>query len=166
MIKSRFNDVEESNNTILEVVLDDGDEMIDCIERAFIQNDIKKAGLLSASGKLRDVKVATTKIGSLRQRVYDEPCTIKSVSGEFNKVKDGEYMGDVHIAVARDEIHQVNGVLLKGTAHGEVKIRLKVITDLSIGIIRTPEGEKTINMVKEKILEETAPKPKKPMIIS
>jgi len=75
-------------------------------------------------------------------------------------------MGDVHIAVARDEIHQVNGVLLKGTAHGEVKIRLKVITDLSIGIIRTPEGEKTINMVKEKILEETAPKPKKPMIIS
>lgn len=166
MIKSRYNDVKESKDTILEVVLDDGDEVLECIERSFEQNDIKKASLLSANGTLRELKIATTKIGSIRQKVYEQPCLITSVSGDFTKTKNGEYMGDVHVSVARDAIHKESGVLLKGISHGEVKLKFKVITDLSIGIIRTPEGEKTINMVKEKILEETASKPKKPFIVS
>lgn len=166
MIKSRYNDVQESKDTILEVVLDDGDEIIECIERSFEQNDIKKASLLSANGTLRELKIATTKIGSIRQKVYEQPCLITNVSGDFTKTKNGEYMGDVHMSIARDAIHKESGVLLKGISHGEVKLKFKVITDLSIGVIKTPEGKRNITLVKEKILEETASKPKKPFIVS
>jgi predicted DNA-binding protein with PD1-like motif len=167
MIKSRVADTAETNNTMLEVVLDDGDEVVECVENAFIQNNVKKASLVSANGKLRTVKVATTRTGTLRQREYAEPCAIKSVSGDFTKIKENEYMGDFHISIARDEIHAVSGVLIKGIADGEVTIVFKVIAELDEGAIYTPEGKKEVTMVKEKIIEETAPqKPKKEMIIS
>lgn len=166
MIKNGYNDTQESKDTILEVVLDDGDEIIDCIERSFKQNDIKKASLLSAVGTLRELKIATTKIGSIRQKTYDQPCLITNVSGDFTKTKSGEYMGDVHISFARDAIHKESGVLLRGISHGEVKLKFKVITDLSIGVIKTPEGRRNITLVKQKILEETTSKPKKPFIVS
>lgn len=166
MIKSRVADTAETNNTVLEIILDDGDEVIDCVEKAFIQNNIKKAGLLGATGRLKTVKVATTKTGTLKQREYDS-CLIKGVSGEFNRIRDNEYMGDFHISIARDDIHIVSGVLIKAFAEGEVRIKFKVISDLEVGMINTPEGQKEVTMVKQKILDETMtqPKPKKPMII-
>jgi|GEM_PF-1096006 predicted DNA-binding protein with PD1-like motif len=168
MIKSRVADTAETNNTMLEVVLDDGDEVVECVENAFIQNNVKKASLISANGKLRTVKVATTRTGTLRQREYAEPCSIKSVSGDFTKIKEKEYMGDFHISIARDEIHAVSGVLIKGTADGEVKIVFKVIAELDEGAIYTPEGKKEVTMVKQKVLDETTtpPKPKKEMIVA
>lgn len=167
MIKSRVADTAETNNTMLEIVLDDGDEVVECVENAFIQNNIKKASLVSANGKLRTVKVATTRTGTLRQREYTEPCSIKSVSGDFTKIKENEYMGDFHISIARDEIHAVSGVLIKGIADGEVTIVFKVIAELDEGAIYTPEGRKEVTMIKEKIIEETVTqKPKKEMIVA
>jgi len=166
MIKSRVADTAETNNIMLDVVLDDGDEVVDCVEKAFIQNNVKKASLVNATGRLRNVKVATTRTGTLKQREYSESCLIKSVSGEFTKIRENEYMGDFHISIARDEIHAVSGVLIKGTADGEVKITFKVIAELEEGMIYGPDGTKEVSMVKQKIIEETAPqKPKKPIII-
>jgi predicted DNA-binding protein with PD1-like motif len=168
MIRSRVNDIAETNNTMLEVVLDDGDEIVECVENAFVQNNVKKASLVSAFGKLRMVKVATTRTGTLKQREYAEPCSIKSVSGDFTKIKENEYMGDFHISIARDEIHAVSGVLIKGTADGEVKIVFKVIAELDEGAIYSPDGKKEVTMVKQKVLDETTtpPKPKKEMIVA
>ncbi|HNW06071.1 MAG TPA: DUF296 domain-containing protein [archaeon] len=167
MIKSRFADTAETNNTMLEIILDDGDEIVECVENAFIQNNIKKASLISAKGKLRNIKIATTRSGTLRQREYADPCAIKSVSGDFTKIKENEYMGDFHISIARDEIHTVSGVLIKGVADGELTIVFKIIAELNEGTIYSPEGQKEVTMVKEKIIEETAPKkPKKEMIIA
>lgn len=168
MIKSRVSDTAETNNTMLEVVLDDGDEIVECVENAFIQNNVKKASLVSASGKLKMVKIATTRTGTLRQREYNESCFIKSVSGNFTKIKENEYMGDFHMSIARDDIHIVSGVLIKGTADGEVKIVFKVIAELDEGAIYSPEGKKEVTMVKQKVLDETTipPKPKKEMIVA
>jgi len=168
MIKSRVNDTAETSNTVLEIVLDDGDEVIDCVEKAFLQNNIKKAGLLAAIGRIKNVKIATTKTGTLKQREYSESCLIKSVSGDFTRIRENEYMGDFHIAIARDEIHAVSGVLLKAFADREVRIKFKVISDLAVGIISSPEGQKEVTLVKQKILEETVvpTKPKKAMIVS
>ncbi len=166
MIKSRVSDTAETSNTMLDVILDDGDEIVDCVEKAFIQNNVKKASLVKAVGRLKTVKVATTRTGTLRQREYNESCAIKQVSGEFTKIREGEYMGDFHISIARDEIHAVSGVLIKGIADDEVKITFKVIAELDEGKIYSPEGAKEVSMVKQKIIEETAPqKPKKPMIV-
>jgi len=76
-------------------------------------------------------------------------------------------MGDFHISIARDEIHTVSGVLIKGVADGELTIVFKIIAELNEGTIYSPEGQKEVTMVKEKIIEETAPKkPKKEMIIA
>ncbi len=166
MIKSRVADTAETNNTMLDVILDDGDEVVECVEKAFLQNNIKKASLVYAAGRLKNVKVATTRTGTLKQREYNESCLIKSVSGEFTKIRENEYMGDFHISIARDEIHAVSGVLIKGFADGEVKITFKVIADMPVGAIVTPDGIKEVNLVKQKILEETVPqKPKKPILI-
>lgn len=166
MIKSRVADTAETNNTMLDVILDDGDEVVECVEKAFLQNNIKKASLVYAAGRLKNVKVATTRTGTLKQREYNESCLIKGVSGEFTKIRENEYMGDFHISIARDEIHAVSGVLIKGSADGEVKITFKVIADMPVGAIVTPDGIKEVNLVKQKILEETVPqKPKKPILI-
>lgn len=167
MIKSRVADTAETNNTMLDVILDDGDEVVDCVEKAFLQNNIKKASLVAAIGRLRNVKVATTRTGTLKQREYEDSCLIKSVSGDFTKIRDNEYMGDFHISIARDEIHAVSGVLIKGVADGEVKITFKVIADMPVGAIITPDGIKEVTLVKQKILDETTTpqKPKKPMIV-
>lgn len=166
MIKSRVADTAETNNTMLDVILDDGDEVVECVEKAFLQNNIKKASLVYASGRLKNVKVATTRTGTLKQREYNESCLIKGVSGEFTKIRENEYMGDFHISIARDEIHAVSGVLIKGFSDGEVKITFKVIADMPVGAIVTPDGIKEVNLVKQKILEETVPqKPKKPILI-
>lgn len=166
MIKSRVSDTAETSNTVLEIILDDGDEVIDCVEKAFLQNNIKKAGLISAIGRVRNVKVATTKTGTLKQREYEESCLVKSVSGEFNKIRENEYMGDFHISIARDDIHIVSGVLIKAVSDGELRIQFKVISDLEVGSITTADGIKEVSMVKQKILDEMPPaKPKKEMII-
>ena len=167
MIKSRVADTAETTNTMLDIILDDGDEVVDCVEKAFIQNNVKKASLIGATGKLRNVKVATTRTGTLKQREYEEACFIKSVSGDFTKIRENEYMGDFHISIARDEIHAVSGVLIKGTADGEVKITFKVIANMPVGAIITAEGAREVSLVKQKILEETTTpqKPKKEMII-
>lgn len=167
MLKSRIADTSETTNTMLEIILDDGDEVIECIENAFIQNNIKKANLVSANGRLRAINMVTTRSGTLRRREYPEPCLIKSVSGDFTRVKENEYMGDIYISIVREGIRTVSGVLTKGIADGEVSIVFKVITELTEGTIYTPGGKKEITMVKEKILEETTPeKPKKKMIIA
>jgi len=167
MIKSRVADTAETSNTLLDVILDDGDEVIDCIEKAFLQNNIKEANLIEAAGRLRNVKIATTKTGTLTQREYAQSCLIKSVSGKFTKIRADEYMGDFHISVAKDEIHAVSGVLLRGIADGDVRITFKVIADMPIGAIVTPEGVKEVIVANEKPQEEPVQqKPKKPFIVS
>ncbi|MFA5745810.1 MAG: DUF296 domain-containing protein [archaeon] len=165
MIKSRVSDTAETTNTMLDVILDDGDEVVECVEKAFIQNNVKKASLFGAVGKLRNVKVATTRTGTLKQREYDEACAIKSVSGDFTKIRENEYMGDFHISIARDEIHAVSGVLIKGTADGEVRITFKIISEFAFGAITTAEGTKEVSLVKQKIIDENPVKQKKEMII-
>lgn len=161
MIKSGMKDIKGKSDNYLTVILDDGDEVISCIEQAFKEQNIKKAIMVSAEGKLRDSKMAISRAGSLRQRIYPEALKIKQVSGEFNKVND-DYFGDVNISLEKDPIHIVSGVLLKGYSDGEVKIRLKIIKDIGFGV--TNKGDR--NLVKEKILEESKKKEPKPMIIA
>lgn len=163
MIKSRFSDTTTSSNTILDVILDDGDEVIECVENAFLQNNLKKAILVDASGKLKNVRIATTRAGLLRQKEYNESCLIKNVSGSFTKMKGNEYVGDFHISVARDKIQNISGVLIKGFADGEVKISFKIVTDMAVGDIVPPKEQ---TLVKQKILgNDISEKPKKPIII-
>ncbi|NCP97850.1 DUF296 domain-containing protein [archaeon] len=159
MIKSGMKNQNENNDNYLTIILDDGDEVVYCVESAFKENSIKKAILVSADGKLRDSKMAISRAGNLRQRIYSEPLKIKQVSGEFNKIND-DYFGDVNISLEKDPIHTVSGALLKGIADGEVTIRFKIIKDLDY----QPNNTKT--MVKEKIIQETVKKEPKPMIIA
>lgn len=161
MIKSGIKDVRNKNDNYLTIILDDGDEVISCIEKAFKEQNIKKAIMISAQGKLKDSKMAISRAGSLRQRIYSEALKIKQVSGEFNKINK-DYFGDVNISLEKDPIHVVSGVLLKGYADGEVTLKLKIIKDIGFGI--TNKGNR--NLVKEKILEETTKKEPKPMIIA
>jgi len=127
MIKSGFkNQTIQKNNTYLDVVLEDGENFIESIEEAFKEHDIKKAVLISATGFLKEIRLATTKSGTIRQSEYPQPCMIRSVSGEFYENKN-DYFGDVHISLAKDPIHQITGVLIGGNAHGEVSIKFKVI---------------------------------------
>jgi len=155
---SGMKDLKEKSDSYLTVVLDDGDEVISCIEASFKEQNIKKAILVSAEGKLRDSKMAISRAGNLRQRIYSEPLKIKQVSGEFNKINT-DYFGDVNISLEKDPIHIVSGVLLKGCAEGDVTIRFKIIKDIDYGT-----SSKT--MLKEKILNETVKKEVKPMIIA
>ncbi len=164
MIKSGMQDISAKNN-YLTVVLDDGDEVIHSIESAFKEQDIKKAILISAEGKLRDSRIAISRAGTLRQRIYAEALNIKQVSGEFNKVSK-DYFGDVNISIEKDLIHVVNGVLLKGISDGEVIFKFKIIKNIGYGINEgTRSQSKNRNLVKEKILAETNKKPM-PFIIA
>ncbi len=158
MIKSGMKDEKEKNDNYLTIILDDGDEVVACIENAFKENNIKKAILISADGKLRDARMAVSRAGNLRQRVYAEPLKIKQVSGEFNKLNE-DYFGDVNISLEKDPIHIVSGALLRGIADGEVTIRFKIIKDIGYQV-----NSKT--MMKEKIIHETVKKEPKPMIIA
>ena len=158
MIESGNKHQNENSNNYLTVILDDGDEVVASIETAFKENSIKKAILISAEGKLRDSKMAISRAGNLRQRIYAEPLKIKQVSGEFNKINE-DYFGDVNISLEKDPIHTVSGALLKGTAEGEVIIRLKIIKDVGY-------SANSRTMVKEKIIQETVRREPKPMIIA
>lgn len=165
MLKSRVSDVNATSNTVLDIILDDKDEVMECIEQAFLQNNIKKASLVAAIGRLKNIIITTTRAGALKQKEYLESCMIKNVSGTFTKLKSEEYIGDFHISFTKSNMQTINGVLLKAHADGEVKLSFKIIADTPIGIVVSPKGT---NLVKEKILNETVPiqKPKKPMIIS
>jgi predicted DNA-binding protein with PD1-like motif len=158
MIKSGIKHQNENSDNYLTIILDDGDEVVASIESAFKENSIKKAILISAEGKLRESKMAISRAGNLRQRIYSEPLKIKQVSGEFNKIND-DYFGDVNISLEKDPIHTVSGALLKGTSDGEVTIRLKIIKDVGYNANKH-------TMVKEKIIQETVKKEPKPMIIA
>jgi predicted DNA-binding protein with PD1-like motif len=162
MIKSGFkNQMVHKNNTYLDIVLEDGEGFIDCIEEAFKTHEVKKAVLVSATGFLKEVKVAMTKSGTMRQAEYSQPCMIRSVSGEFYQ-KAIDYFGDVHISLAKDPIHQITGVLLDGYAHGEVTIKFKIIKDM--GHPEEKKDDQQMTMLKQKILDESRPKEKKPII--
>jgi len=111
--------------------------------------------LVSAEGKLKDTRIATSKSGVLRQRTYSEGIKIKQVSGEFNKVNN-DYFGDVNVSLAKDPIHAVSGILLMGIADGEVTIRFKIVADLSY----SPENaskKKSFEEMKDGQKKEPAP---------
>jgi predicted DNA-binding protein with PD1-like motif len=146
------------NDNYLKIILDDGDEVIASIENAFKEQNIKKAILISAEGKLQESKMAISRAGNLRQRIYSESLKIKRVSGEFNKI-NSDYYGDVNISLEKDPIHIINGVLLKGHADGEVEIKFKIIKEIDYGFNKK-------SMLKEKIIDETVKKDPKPMIIA
>jgi len=160
MLKSGVAEIMGKNDNFLTIVLDDGDDIVKCVENAFKEQGIKKALLVSAEGKLRDTRIATSKSGVLRQRTYAEGIKIKQVSGEFNKVNN-DYFGDINVSLAKDPIHAVSGILLQGTADGEVTIRFKIVADLSY----SPE-----NLNKKKSFEEmkdgAAKKEPAPFLIS
>jgi len=164
MIKSGMKENENfKKNTYLEVILDDGDEFIESIEKAFKDNNIKRAILEYAQGVLKNIRISTTTSGKMRQREYIHDCKIRSVSGQFYK-KEEDYFGDVHISIEKDPMHQVVGLLLEGCAVGEVKIRFKIIND--IGLKNISNKNKGITLVKQKILDEDKPKPKKPIMVA
>lgn len=151
----------KNTNKYLTVILDDGDEVISCIETAFKENDIRKAIIISADGKLKDIKIAVSRAGTLRQRIYSEALKVKNVSGEFNKFNN-EYVGDLNISIERDPIHIVSGVLLRGVASGEVNFKFKIIKNVDYQINTQPPK----SMLKEKIINETVKKEPKPFIIA
>ena len=97
MIKKRMQDVASIKNDYLTVILDDGDDVISSIEQAFKQQNIKRAVLISAEGSLNSIRIAISRAGTIRQRMYSETLKIKQVYGEFNKVKD-DYFGDINIS--------------------------------------------------------------------
>jgi predicted DNA-binding protein with PD1-like motif len=164
MIKSGMKDSESIiKNTYLEVILDDGEEFIESIEKAFKDNNIKRATLESANGVLKNIKLSTTTSGKMRQREYIQDCKIRSVSGQFYK-KDDDYFGDVHISIEKDPLHQVVGLLLEGYAVGEVRIRFKI--NNNIGLNNKNHKSKNMTLVKQKILEEDKAKPKKPIMVA
>ncbi|MCK9292504.1 MAG: DUF296 domain-containing protein [archaeon] len=164
MIQSGMHEIRGKNDSYLTIILDDEDEVISSIEQAFKEQNIKKAVLLSAEGRLKNTRMAVSKAGTLRQRLIDQSLKIKQVSGEFNKMKN-DYFGDINVSLEKDAIHVISGVLLKGFADKEVTIRFKIIKDLSFGI-NEKDRNVTRNLVKEKIIEETAKKEPKPMIIA
>ena len=164
MIKSGMQDIRSKNDSYLTVVLDDEDEVISNIEQAFREQNIKKAVLLSADGKLKNTRMAISRAGNLRQRITNESLKIKQVSGEFNKMTN-DYFGDINISLEKDPIHVLSGVLLKGYADKEVTIRFKIIKELGFGI-NTKDKNQPRNLVKEKIIEESKKKELKPMIIA
>ena len=164
MIKSGMQDTKGKKDNYLTIMLDDGDEVISSIESAFKEQKIKKAILISAEGTLRDSRVAISRAGNLRQRIYSESLKIKHVSGEFNKVEE-DYFGDINISLEKDPIHVINGVLLKGHSDGETKIRFKIIKDIGYGINDKDKDKQNRNLVKEKIFKEDNKKPK-PIIIA
>ena len=162
MIKSGMSDTSKKDK-YLTVVLDKGDEVIESIETAFKEQNIKKAVLIEGKGYLKDIKMAISRAGTLRQRVYTDSLKIKKVSGEFNKAKD-DYFGDMNVSLEQDPIHVISGVLLKGYADSETTLRFKIIKDIDFGINKN-KGSENRNMVKEKLQEETK-KEKKPFIVS
>ena len=159
-----MHEIRGKNDSYLTIILDDEDEVISSIENAFKEQNIKKAVLLSAEGRLKHTRMAVSKAGTLRQRIIDQGLKIKQVSGEFNKLKD-DYFGDINISLEKDAIHVISGVLLKGFADKEVTIRFKIIKDLGFGI-NEKDRSASRNLVKEKIIEETKKKEPKPMIIA
>ncbi len=162
MIKSGFRDqMIQKNNTYLDVVLEDGEDFIDCVEEAFKEHSVKKAVLVSSTGFLKNSRIAITRSGTIRQVENSEPCMIRSVSGEFYE-NNNDYFGDVHISLAKDPIHKITGVLLFGQAHGDVSIKFKIIKDIEHN--KPTTDKKPITMLKQKILYETTPKEKKPII--
>lgn len=164
MIQSGMHEIRGKNDSYLTIILDDEDEVISSIEQAFKEQNIKKAVLLSAEGRLKNTRMAVSKAGTLRQRLIDQSLKIKQVSGEFNKMKN-DYFGDINVSLEKDAIHVISGVLLKGFADKEVTIRFKIIKDLGFGI-NEKDRNVTRNLVKEKIIEQTAKKEPKPMIIA
>jgi predicted DNA-binding protein with PD1-like motif len=162
MIKKRIQDIASIKNKYLSIILDDSDDVINSIEQAFKEQNIRKAVLISAEGNLKNIRIAISRAGTIRQRIYSEILKIKQVSGEFNKIKN-DYFGDINISFEKDPIHIINGVLLKATSNGESTFKFKIIKDISYGI--NNNNNKNRNMVKEKILEEVNKKPK-PMIIA
>jgi predicted DNA-binding protein with PD1-like motif len=162
MIKSGFKDqMVQKNNTYLDIVLEDNEDVLECIEDSFKEHDIKKAVLISATGFIKESKIAISRSGNIRQAEYSQPCMIRSVSGEFY-LGENDYYGDVHISIAKDAIHQVTGILIAGKAHGALNIKFKIIKD--IGHNKDSFKPKPVTMLKQKILDETAPKERKPII--
>lgn len=165
MIKSGMQNTKGKKDNYLTIILDDGDELINSIEEAFKEQNIKKAILISAEGSIRDSRIAVSRAGNLRQRLYSEILKIKHVSGEFNKVNN-DYFGDINISLEKDPIHIINGVLLKGISDGNTKIIFKIITNIGYGInTKNKIDSNNRNLVKEKILKEDTKKTK-PMIIA
>ena len=165
MIKGRIHDIKQKSDKFLNIILDDNDEIIKSIELAFRENNVKKAILISAEGSLKDSRIAITRAGNIRQRIYSESLKIRSVSGEFNRVND-DYLGDIHICVEKDQMHSITGVLLKGYADGEVKITFKIISGIDYGINNdSKDKRKPVTLVKQKVLDEVRRKPK-PIIVA
>ncbi|HRT03728.1 MAG TPA: hypothetical protein P5513_07305 [Candidatus Diapherotrites archaeon] len=159
MIKGAIADVSSKNDNYLTIILDDEEEVISSIEKAFKERDVKKAVLISAEGKLKNTRLSITRAGSIRQRTYDASMIIKSVYGEFNKVNN-DYVGDINISLYMDPLHVTNGILLKGFADGECKFVFKIIQKLEYAL------EDVVSKTQGIPLPESAPKEKKPFIIS
>jgi hypothetical protein len=112
---TRFDDIlgnekEEDNTRKLKIILDEGDNIIDSISQAMMENELIKARLDTINGHLLQGTIIDDKTG---QKVEVKDKEIISAGGTFS-LTAGDLWGTLSIFL--DKVKPITGKLVNGTA--------------------------------------------------
>lgn len=120
---TRFDDILGKEKEIdktkkLNIILEEGDEIIDCISKGMMEQNLSKAKLDTINGTLLEGVILDDK---LNQKINVENKEIISAGGTFS-LTAGDLWGTLSIFL--DKVKPITGKLIKGTAKEGTKIIL------------------------------------------
>lgn len=107
----------------LTIILEDGEDILECLKKAALEQDAKEFKITDINGSWKEGFMNYFLKNQFKSRKSFETERITAGSGKFTR-KGNDYSGDLKIAVALGN-QRINGTLLEGKAAKELTIKLK-----------------------------------------
>jgi len=114
-----------ANMKDLEIVLDEGDDILKCIKIAMKQNNISKADIIEMTGKIKEFTVNYFIRTNLKAVDIEEPKEIFKADGEFKYEFARDHMFGRIRLLYNDQGKTFEGRLQKGKAVQDLKLVLR-----------------------------------------
>jgi hypothetical protein len=126
-IASEYFDPNKSQMKEIDIILDENDDILDCIKLSMKENNIMMADIVLFEGEVINFSVNYFERGSLKNVKFFEPHTITKGIGQFkyDYIKDSIF-GRVRIIYLHKE-KTFDGILMSGKAKDGFKITLSYL---------------------------------------
>lgn len=121
-VNSEMFDPSKSKVREMELILDENDDLLDCIKQTMKTNGLHRCNVISLEGKMNNLNVNCFENSSLRSNKYLEPHEILKGNGEFKyDVIQDRIFGRVRI-IYRHKEKSYDGIVMGGKAADGFKI--------------------------------------------
>jgi predicted DNA-binding protein with PD1-like motif len=110
----------------LVLVLDDGDNILDCIKQGMIENHVSKAEIIGFEGSIKNATVSYFQRSTMRNVELNDTKKVVKANGDFKMdfADNHRVFGRIRLIYLEND-KTFEGILVRGHAAGELKITLQ-----------------------------------------